>query len=55
MAKDDRPEAVELTLRFNEPLRQQLAEAAKDSLRSMNSEIIYRLKTSFERKSGEAA
>jgi predicted HicB family RNase H-like nuclease len=40
---------VHMTLRFDEELRQQLADAANRSVRSMNSEIIFRLRTSFER------
>jgi predicted HicB family RNase H-like nuclease len=40
--------SVALTLRFNEKLRQQLADAANRSVRSMNSEIIFRLRTSFD-------
>jgi predicted HicB family RNase H-like nuclease len=39
---------VHLTLRFDEDLRQQLAEAANHSVRSLNGEIIFRLKTSFQ-------
>jgi predicted HicB family RNase H-like nuclease len=39
---------VALTLRFNEELRQQLADAANRSVRSINSEIIFRLRTSFD-------
>jgi hypothetical protein len=40
---------VNLTLRFDEELRQQLEDAANRSIRSMNSEIIFRLRTSFQR------
>ena len=40
---------VHLTLRFDEELRQQLEDAANRSIRSMNSEIIFRLRTSLQR------
>lgn len=39
---------VALTVRFDEELRRQLADAADRSVRSMNSEIIFRLRTSFD-------
>jgi DNA polymerase/3'-5' exonuclease PolX len=38
---------VQLKLRFGEKLRRQLARAADQSGRSMNSEIIHRLEQSF--------
>jgi Arc-like DNA binding domain len=47
-AERDPSEPVGLTVRFNEKLRQQLADAADRSVRSMNGEIVFRLKTSFE-------
>jgi predicted HicB family RNase H-like nuclease len=40
---------VKLRVRLTEELRQRLSAAAKDSLRSLNSEILYRLRASFER------
>jgi predicted HicB family RNase H-like nuclease len=39
---------VAFTVRFNEDLRQRLANAANRSVRSINSEIIFRLRSSFE-------
>jgi hypothetical protein len=44
---------VKLRVRLTEELRQRLSDAAKGSLRSLNSEILYRLRSSFE--SDEAA
>jgi Arc-like DNA binding domain len=41
---------VTRTLRFDEGLRQQLEEAAKRSVRSVNSEIIFRLLSTFRRE-----
>ena len=52
--KDNSADRVQVSLRFDETLRQRLEDAAKASLRSMNSEIIFRLKTSFERQPDEA-
>lgn len=46
---------IKLQLRINETLRQRLAEEAKRSVRSLNAEIIYRLRSSFERQQNEAA
>jgi hypothetical protein len=46
-------ERVQVSVRFDEALRQRLEDAAKASLRSMNAEIIFRLKTSFERQPDE--
>jgi len=54
-SRDDLPtERIQVSVRFDEALRQRLEDAAKASLRSMNSEIIFRLKTSFERQPDEA-
>jgi hypothetical protein len=39
---------VARTLRLDEELRQRLADAANRSVRSVNSEIIFRLRASFE-------
>jgi hypothetical protein len=36
------------TLRFDEALRQQLEAAAEESVRSVNSEIIFRLQRTFK-------
>ena len=38
------------TLRFNEDLRQQLEEAASQSVRSVNSEIIFQLLSTFKQE-----
>ena len=46
---------VALKLRFNEALRRRIAAAAKASLRSLNSEIVFRLKTSLDQGSDKAA
>jgi hypothetical protein len=47
---------IKLQLRLNEALRQQIAAAAASSIRSINSEILYRLRSSFEREpSGDRA
>jgi len=54
MPKRGLHEPIALTLRFNEDLRQQLADAASRSVRSMNSEIVFRLRTSFEQDEGAA-
>ena len=45
---------VKLRLRLSESLRWQLADAAKRSLRSMNSEIVYALEKSLDRPADEA-
>jgi predicted HicB family RNase H-like nuclease len=39
-----------LNLRFDETLRRQLEAAAKRTERSLNREVIYRLKQTFERE-----
>jgi hypothetical protein len=49
-AEQGRSDPVTRTLRFSEDLRQQLLEAASRSVRSVNSEIIFRLQNSFEEK-----
>ena len=41
---------VTRTLRFDQDLRQQLEQAANRSVRSVNSEIIFRLRSSFEQE-----
>ncbi len=46
---------AQLSLRFDERLRRQIEDAAGRSLRSMNSEIIWRLKSSFEQSSDDVA
>jgi Arc-like DNA binding domain len=45
---------VGLILRFDEALRRQLERAAKAPNRSMNAEIVQRLKDSFQREGLEA-
>jgi hypothetical protein len=42
---------VQVSLRFKEALRRQLAAAAKQSLRSLNREIIFRLQSSLDETS----
>ena len=54
-AKRDLDDPVALKLRFNEALRRRIAAAAKASLRSLNSEIVFRLKTSLDQGSDKAA
>lgn len=54
MAKDDDGK-IAVNFRFDEALHRQLADAAKDSVRSLNGEILYRLRKSFEQRSGEQA
>ena len=44
-----------LNLRLDEELRAQLAAAARRSVRSLQTEIEYRLRTSFEHKSDDRA
>ena len=44
-----------LNVRFDDEPRSRIESAAKSSLRSMNSEIIFRLKTTFERTEQAAA
>jgi hypothetical protein len=46
----ERDDPVTRTLRFDEDLRQQLEEAANRSVRSVNGEIVFRLRSSFERE-----
>ena len=41
---------VTRTLRFDEDLSQRLKEAATRSVRSVNSEIVFRLRSSFEQE-----
>jgi hypothetical protein len=44
---DREGDAVKLNLRLDDALHQQLASAAKQSVRSLNGEIVYRLRFSF--------
>jgi uncharacterized protein (DUF1778 family) len=55
MAKESSSKSVRLNLRFDEELREQIERAAQQSLRSMNSEAVYRIKRTFERQPDEAA
>jgi hypothetical protein len=51
MSKSPNTKSNAFPLRFlDDALRQQIADAAKRSVRSINSEIVYRLRTSFEQK-----
>jgi predicted HicB family RNase H-like nuclease len=52
--KEAKAKPSKLNLRLDDPLRQQVAAAAEQYERSLNSEIVYRLRSSFEREaSGE--
>jgi predicted HicB family RNase H-like nuclease len=44
-----------LNLRLDEPLRRQLTAEARRSVRSLNGEIIFRLRRSLDQQSEEAA
>jgi len=46
---------VNITLRFDESLHQRLVAEARRSLRSLNGEVVYRLRESIERHSEAAA
>jgi hypothetical protein len=46
----ERDDLVTRTLRFDEDLRQLLEDAASRSVRSVNSEIIFRLRSSFQQE-----
>jgi hypothetical protein len=48
MAERDLTDPVGLCLRLNEALRRQIKQAAEDSERSMNAEILYRLRRSLK-------
>jgi predicted HicB family RNase H-like nuclease len=53
--KEAKAKPSKLNLRLDDPLRQQVAAAAEQYERSLNSEIVYRLRSSFEREaSGES-
>jgi hypothetical protein len=52
-AERDPDDLVALKLRLNEALRRRVADAANASVRSLNGEIIYRLKSSFEQEASE--
>lgn len=47
MTKRHRQNIVNLRLRFNEAMRQRIEDEAKRNHRSLNSEIVYRLVTTF--------
>jgi hypothetical protein len=55
MTTIDSSKMARLNLRFDDTLRQQLESAAQHSERSLNREIIYRLKRTFEREAIKAA
>jgi predicted HicB family RNase H-like nuclease len=55
MTTIDPTKLARLNLRFDDTLRQQLERAAQRSERSLNREIIYRLKRTFDREPIEAA
>jgi Arc-like DNA binding domain len=50
----ERDDPVTRTLRFDEDLRQQLKEAASRSVRSANSEIIFRPRSSLEQEASSS-
>jgi hypothetical protein len=52
--KTDSIKDTQLSLRLDEKLRRQIAAAAERSMRSLNGEIVYRLRSTFEH-SAEAA
>jgi predicted HicB family RNase H-like nuclease len=45
---EQHPEIVNVSLRFDEALHQQLVAEAKRSVRSLNGEIVFRLRKSIE-------
>jgi predicted HicB family RNase H-like nuclease len=55
MTMKELSKTTRLNLRFDEALRQQLEGAAQRSERSLNREIVYRVKSTFERQPDEAA
>jgi predicted HicB family RNase H-like nuclease len=44
-----------VNVRYDETLHQQIVTAAKRSLRSVNSEIVFRLQSSLEQQSEQAS
>ena len=50
MSKERGDDRAALRLRMPEQLRRKLAEAAHENFRSLNSEILHRLRTSLERQ-----
>jgi predicted HicB family RNase H-like nuclease len=46
-----KPKPSKLNLRLDDSLREQVAAAAEQYERSLNSEIVYRLRSSFEQES----
>jgi hypothetical protein len=54
-AKDLLSDPVPVSMRFEGALLEQLKDSAKRSLRSVNAEVNYRLKASFEREPDKAA
>jgi hypothetical protein len=54
-AKDLLSDPVPVSMRFDAPLLEQLKDSAKRSLRSVNAEVNFRLKASFERELDPAA
>jgi hypothetical protein len=53
-AKDLLTDPVPLSVRLEGPLLQQLRDAARCSLRSVNAEINHRIRCSFEREPHQA-
>ncbi len=52
MAKSKGEAKVQISVGVEKPLRQQLEAAARASFRSLSAEIVFRLRSSFSRKSG---
>lgn len=53
-AKDLLSNPVPMSMRFDGSLLEQLKDSAKRSLRSVNAEVNFRLKASFERELDQA-
>jgi predicted HicB family RNase H-like nuclease len=49
------PSVIALNLRLDRPLHRQLTAEAKRSVRSLNGEIVFRLRRSFHEQSEDAA
>ena len=50
-----RDNQIKLNLRLDEDLHKRATEAAREAYRSLNNEIQYRLRSSFDSKSDETA
>jgi hypothetical protein len=54
-AKDLLSDPVQVSVRFDGKLMQMLKDAARGSLRSVNAEVNYRIRASFDEQSSAAA